>query len=175
MPWVNEEELSGAEPSKKEVQEVRRYLARKKTLPRFYADENFPPRATALLRAGGFDVVTAAEAGKLGHPDENHAAEALRLERVLVTCDRDYLNDRRFPIIHCPAIVVFDFGAGTRTEILRAFRCLRWMIAIPQFYDKWAKLHARPGEWSEHFRYLDGSESRQRCRWHRGKRQVWVG
>jgi hypothetical protein len=70
--------------------------------PRFYADENFPTAAIEILRRLGANVITVRDARRRGHPDENHTAEALRMGRILITCDRDYLNERRFPLIHCP-------------------------------------------------------------------------
>jgi hypothetical protein len=77
---------------KKEVEQVVRYSKQKKTFARFYADENFPARAVEILRSRKLDVLTVVEAKKNCHPDENHTSEALRLERILITCDRDYLT-----------------------------------------------------------------------------------
>ena len=77
-------------------------FARRKAKPRFHADENFPELATAIPRAFKANVLTMQEARRRGHPDENHTAEAFRLGRVFITCDRDYLDKRRFPLIHCP-------------------------------------------------------------------------
>jgi predicted nuclease of predicted toxin-antitoxin system len=98
--------------------------AKRKTKARFYADENFPAHATEILREAGLDVLTVQEAGVRRRPDENQAAFALRKGRVLLTYGRDYLDERRFPLIHCPAIVVFDFGLGSTRHIKMAFRCL---------------------------------------------------
>jgi predicted nuclease of predicted toxin-antitoxin system len=165
--------LPGAPATQKEIEQVLRYARQKKTKARFYADEDVPRRAVEIHRNHGLKVLTAGEAGMLGHPDGNHAAFALRTGRVLVTCDRDYLDDRRFPLISCPAIVVFDFGNGTRTEIIRAFRCLGSIIRFPQFFDKWARFDATPDEWVERLRFLDGTTSRERCRMFRGRRQLW--
>jgi len=174
MPWVNMDDLPIQIPSKREMDEVERYRKMKKTKPRFYADENFPERAIEVLRGWNFDVLTAIDADKKGHPDENHLAEARRLGRVLLTCDRDYLNERRFPLIHCSALVVFDFGSGTRSEIIRAFQCLDLVVRFPQFYDKWCKIDAKPDEWIEKSRFQDGSTSRERYRIFEGKLQVWI-
>ena len=64
-----------------------------------------PTLAIRFLRERGAKVVTAREVGHRRHPDENHAAYALKCGYVLLTCDRDYLDEHRFPLIHCPAIV----------------------------------------------------------------------
>jgi hypothetical protein len=65
-----------------------------------------------------------------------------------------------FPAIRCPAIVVFDFGSGLIEDIKLAFRCLRLILRIPQFYDKWAKIDAKAEGWTESMRYLNGATSR---------------
>lgn len=174
MAWLDADLLYKLNPaSAKEIAQAIDY-AKRKTKARFYADENFPAQATGILREAGLDVLTVQEAGKRHHPDENHAAYALRERRVLLTLDRDYLDERKFPLIHCPAIVVFDFGPGSAQHIKRAFRCMRVILRIPQFYDKWAKIDAKPEGWIESMRYLNGTTSRTKFRLYRGKVQEWV-
>ena len=146
---------------------------RRNAKPRFYADENLPTIATEILRRRDADVLTVQEAGRRRHPDENHTAEALRLGRVLITCDRDYLDERRFPLIHCPAIVICDFGRGSIREIRGTFGCLWSVFAMPQFYDKWVKIDASQDCWTEHTRFLDGSTAHRRFRIFGGRLQEW--
>jgi Domain of unknown function (DUF5615) len=100
--------------------------------------------------------LTAREANLQGHPDENYAAFALKNGRVLLTCDRDYLDEQHFPLIHCPVIVVCDFGSGSSDEMRQTFRCLRTMSSFPQVFDKWTKIDARRESWTEHCRFLNG-------------------
>ena len=59
------------------------------------ASRNLPLPSSAavkLVRSSGVHVLTAQEADRQGqgHPDENHAAFALKDGRVLLTCDRGY-------------------------------------------------------------------------------------
>jgi len=174
MAWIDTVEVARRTPAtKKEWEQVLKYRQRK-AKPKFYADENFPAAAVELLRATKVQVITAQEAELNGHPDENHAAFALKNGCVLLTCDRDYLDEQRFPLIHCPAIVVFDFGSGSLREMREAFKCLRAMYSTPQFFDKWVKVHAKRDCWSEHCRFLDGRTSKTRYRVHRGRLQEWV-
>ncbi|SRR5712691_7108631 len=161
-------------PTEKEAKQVFEYLGRK-AKPRFYADENFPADAVALLRDMGAQVRTVQDVRLNTHPDENHAAFALKNGLVLLTCDRDYLNDRRFPLVHCPAIFVFDFGSGSIQEMKLAFRCLEAVFRAPQFYDKWWKVDAKRDCWTESVRYQNGSTSRGRFRVSEGKLQQWAG
>ncbi len=173
MPWVDAHLLYKKNSAKpREIAQVIDY-AKRRAKARFYADENFPQIATEILRTR-VDVLTAQEAGLKGHADEDHTAFALREGRVLVTCDRDFLDEKRFPLIHCPAVVVFNFGTGAVRQITRSFRCLRDILRTPQFFDKWAKFDASPETWTEYQRYLDGTTSRTRYRIHHRVLQEWV-
>ena len=173
MPWIDFEIPVGDQPTEGEKREVNDFAGRK-AKPRFYADENFPELAIGILRQFKADVLTVREIGRRGHPDENHAAEALRLGRVLITCDRDYLDDHRFPLIHCPALVVCDFDQGTDSEIRATLKCLGSIFSVPQFFDKWTKIDAKRDSWTEYARHLDGTTSRHRYRFQCSRMQEWV-
>ena len=174
MSWVNLTDLIRADPpSRKEIEQVLDYR-RRKAKARFYADEDFPALAASLLRSFGAKVVTAQELGRRQHPDENHAAYALKHGYVLLTRDRDYLDEKRFPMIHCPTILVFDFGAGSSREILEAFTCLKRILSTPQLFDKWTKIDANRESWIEYSRTLDGRTQRSRYRVYRGNFQEWI-
>jgi predicted nuclease of predicted toxin-antitoxin system len=176
MPWIDTVEWARANPpSKKEIDQVIEY-GRRRAKARFYADENFPTDAVRVLREIGCRVTTVQEVNRRGHPDENHAAYALRNGLILLTCDRDYLDERRFPLVHCPAIVVFDFGRGQPSEavIRSAMKCLRVAIRFPQVYDKWVKIDARRNSWTEYIRFLNGTTAKTRYRISAGALQQWV-
>ena len=174
MPWIDLKNIAADDPpTEREKRQVNDYV-RRRAKPRFYADENFPSVAIKILRRLGADVLTVRDVHRRGHPDENHTAEALRLGRILITCDRDYLDDRRFPLIHCPALIVCDFGGGTADEITRTFDCLGGPFRAPQFFDKWVKIHATRDGWTERNRNLDGTTARTRYRIHQGRMQEWV-
>ncbi|HEX4310602.1 MAG TPA: DUF5615 family PIN-like protein, partial [Acidobacteriaceae bacterium] len=68
-----------------------------------HGDWNVTPSRRTLVR--GAQVVTVQEADLRRHPDENHAAFALRYGYILLTCDRDYLDNRKFPLIHCSRLI----------------------------------------------------------------------
>jgi hypothetical protein len=175
MSWKSVDDwLAKNPPSPEEIAEVERYAARM-ARPRFYADENFPEQAVAILREWGARVQTAGEAGLCGHPDENHASYALKHGLVLLTCDPDFLNHEKFPLNkQCPALFVFDFGSGTEQEMHHAFRCLRSVFSAPQFFDRGCKVDAKRDCWTEWVRYQNGQTSHTRCRYYRGEYQEWV-
>ena len=160
-------------PTQKEINQVLE-ARRKKAKARFYVDENFPARATGVLREMGGRVITVQNSLRCGQPDENHAAYALKKGLILVTCDRDYLNEGRFPLIHCPAIVIFDFGSGSLNEVRKSFTCLERILASPQFFDKWVKIDAKRDSWIEYSRCLDGTTSCSRYRIYHGMIQEWI-
>lgn len=153
MPWVDSSDIYAADPATpKEIAQVVDYT-RRRTKPRFYADENFPTLAVEMLRSMGARVVTVQDVLRRRHPDENHTAYALKHGLILLTCDRDYLDNRRFPLVHCPVIVVFNFGSGSTEEIQKAFICLWTAFKAPQFWDKWMKIDASPESWTQHTRH----------------------
>lgn len=174
MPWVDVAEIVRLNPpTQKEIEQVHEYR-KQKVKARFLADENFPQRVTRGIRRWGARVVTVQELRTRGHPDENHAAYALKHGLMLLSCDRDYLDERKFPLIHCPAIAVFDFASGSAKEILGALQCLSRVLSAPQFFDKWVKIDANPTSWTEYSRHLDGTTARSRYRLVRGRIQEWV-
>jgi len=67
--------------------------------PRIYADANVPARLVEYMRTRlQWDVLFVLEEDRLRRaPDLTHYRLAQQLRRTLVTMDRDYLDDRRFP------------------------------------------------------------------------------
>ena len=67
--------------------------------PRIYADANVPAGIVAHMRTRlHWDVLFVLEENELRRaPDTKHYQLAEQLRRTLVTMDRDYLDDRRFP------------------------------------------------------------------------------
>ena len=67
--------------------------------PRIYADANVPAGIVAYMRTRlQWDVLFVLEQDDLRRaPDLRHYQLAQQLRRTLVTMDRDYLDDRRFP------------------------------------------------------------------------------
>src|SRR5213593_962898 len=67
--------------------------------PRIYADANVPAGIVAHMRTRlQWDVLFVLEEADLRRaPDVKHYQLAHQLCRTLVTMDRDYLDDRRFP------------------------------------------------------------------------------
>ena len=78
--------------------------------PRIYADANMPAGLVAHMRARlDWDVLFVMEEDDLRRaPDAKHYQLARQLRRTLVTMDRDYLDDRRFPPAEGSGVLVIQ-------------------------------------------------------------------
>ena len=78
--------------------------------PRIYADANVPAGLVAHMRGRlHWDVLFVLEDADLRRaPDVKHYQLAHQLRRTLVTLDRDYLDDRRFPLDGCGGVLVIQ-------------------------------------------------------------------
>lgn len=93
---------------------------------RLYLDENLSPRIAEQLRRRGVDVVTVHDLGVAGDADENHLERAVRLQRVLVTHDTDFLVLAASGTEH-PGIV---FGVQERLGIGDWVKALDLLCAV---------------------------------------------
>jgi hypothetical protein len=78
--------------------------------PRIYADANVPAGLVAHMRLLlKWDVLFVLEEDDLRRaPDLKHYQLARQLRRTLVTMDRDYLDDQRFPPGECGGVLVIN-------------------------------------------------------------------
>lgn len=75
---------------------------------RFYADSNIAREMVDYLRAADMDVLWVNEVPELRKQKEDgfHYRRAGQLRRYLLTDDMDFWNDRKFPIMECPGLVL---------------------------------------------------------------------
>jgi len=78
--------------------------------PRVYADANIPSGVVGFMRATlAWDVLFVLEHDDLRRAsDLHHYRLARQLGRTLMTLDRDYTDDRRFPPAESPGVIVFS-------------------------------------------------------------------
>jgi hypothetical protein len=78
--------------------------------PRIYADANVPAGLVAYMRSHlDWDVLFVIEQDELRRAsDVKHYRLAVQLRRTLVTMDRDYLDDRRFPPAEGGGVLVIN-------------------------------------------------------------------
>ena len=102
--------------------------------PRIYADANVPAGLVEYMRARlDWDVLFVLEEHELRRaPDVKHYRLAQQLRRTLVTMDRDYLDDRRFPPEESGGVLVISApGAPELLALLkRVDRTLFRAVAV---------------------------------------------
>ncbi len=98
MPWK-----PLRNPSRKKEAD---FEAEFKKKARFLVDESVDRVITGFLREKGWNVRDVSEMGLSGQDDESVLAAAHWDHRVLLTHDRDFLDDHRFPPHRNPGVVV---------------------------------------------------------------------
>lgn len=90
--------------------ELAPHAERHSARPRIYADANVPAGLVSYMRQVlAWDVLFVIEDHELRRaPDIRHYRLAQQLRRTLITLDRDYLDDRRFPPAEGSGVVVIS-------------------------------------------------------------------
>jgi hypothetical protein len=90
--------------------ELAPHVTRLTPRPRIYADANVPAGLVSYMRMSlRWDVLFVMEEDELRRaPDVKHYQLAQQLRRTLVTMDRDYLDDRRFPPAQSGGVLVMN-------------------------------------------------------------------
>jgi hypothetical protein len=88
--------------------ELRPIAAELAAAPRVYVDANLPWGTVAFMRRDlHWDVLFVLEDPDWRRaPDREHFRRALELGRTLITLDRDFLDDARFPPADSPGVVI---------------------------------------------------------------------
>jgi hypothetical protein len=78
--------------------------------PRIYADANVPAGLVTFMRTSlNWDVLFVLEDDELRRaPDVKHFRLAQQLHRTLISLDRDYLDDRRFPPAESSGVLIVN-------------------------------------------------------------------
>ncbi|MGE3512046.1 MAG: DUF5615 family PIN-like protein [Vicinamibacterales bacterium] len=105
-------------------------------VPRVYADANVPAGVVAFMRATlGWDVLFVLEEQELRRAtDVAHFRLAAQLRRTLLTLDRDYLDDRRFPPAESGGVIVLS--APNHREMERLLRRVDRRLFQPEAADR---------------------------------------
>jgi predicted nuclease of predicted toxin-antitoxin system len=100
--------------------EMAAFVRDQKAKARFLVDESLGPAVAEVLRGAGWNVKFVADVNLAGHSDEDVLAFAHRDDRILLTHDADFLDDRRFPPHRNPGVVVLPGGSGNERVLIRA-------------------------------------------------------
>jgi predicted nuclease of predicted toxin-antitoxin system len=96
---------------------------------------NQDAEVAGILRNEGFNVETTREAGLDGQDDSSVFAHARRTGRVLVTHDRDFLDNRAFPLRPGPGVAILTGGDGNREQLWRSLVYLCRMGSMARFWE----------------------------------------
>jgi predicted nuclease of predicted toxin-antitoxin system len=116
---------------------------------RFIVDESLGLEVARVIRDEGWNAVSVDEVGLVGHPDEDVLAYAWRDDRILLTHDRDFLDDHRFPPHRNPGLIVLPGAAGS-TQVLE-MELARILITAGHYREAYCgyKIHIRAdGTWA---------------------------
>jgi predicted nuclease of predicted toxin-antitoxin system len=94
------------------IQEYRDFDREFKRKARFLVDENMDRDVALLLMDFGYNSVFVGDLGLVGAPDETVFASAWKERRIILTHDRDFLNDTRFPFHRNPGVIVLPGAEG---------------------------------------------------------------
>jgi hypothetical protein len=96
-----------------------------------YADECVDARIVAGLRRRGLDILSAAEAGLLGHSDEQHLEKARTLNRVILSRDQDFLVLAHHCAVEALSFpgLIFIHPKGTVGEVIRSVTLLAELLS----------------------------------------------
>ena len=104
---------------------------------RFYLDEHIELATVEFLRLRRHNVFHAVlDGGHMRRGDNFHFAEARHQNRILVTRDRDFDNNREFPLRNHPGVIIVEPGVppgaelvnAVLTELLRTFHTNRSLL-----------------------------------------------
>ena len=153
MPWAKL-----ALPTGEEMQRMdEEYRGR----VRFLVDESMGERVADILRSEGFNVRYVGDVDLIGRSDEDVFAEAWRDDRVVVTHDPDFLDNRQFPPHRNPGVVLIRPGSSGRADTGLQV-CL---IKLLMFAEHATWFHGKKLDYS--------SEEMLSIMSHDGRRRIW--
>ena len=99
---------------------------------RFLVDENLGTDAARVLRENGWNAKSVSDLRLVGKDDQAVFGAAWKQKRVVLTHDRDFLDNRRFPVHRNPGIVVFVVGASGDDDerLIRAFALMQVYLKV---------------------------------------------
>jgi len=144
MPWI---------PLPKPPRLIQSYLKGLRKV-RLYADEDIEAEVVEMIRDRGVNIASVHERKAHGKPDETHLATARREHRLLLTKDKDFLDDVRFPLRWEGTGIIYLHGSfkAERQYLNTIANLLNYIIPYSQIYQG-AKIQI--SEKSMTFRYVD--------------------
>ena len=106
--------------SKADLKQFDTELCSFRKVSKFLADENLDAEAVQAIRNIGWSVKTVRDAGIAARSDEVVWATARKEDRVLLTTDKDFLDEQRFPIRQSPGVVILPAVSASVAGLVTA-------------------------------------------------------
>ena len=91
----------------------------KKSHIQLYADECFPIPSVTHLKSLGYSVVHAFDLKHVRKQDRFHLKQAQKLDRILITLDRDFIYYEQASLSNHPGVIVISTGSAIPKSVDR--------------------------------------------------------
>src|SRR3990172_101090 len=129
--------------------EVEAFVSQFRKRARFLVDESLGAEVAEVLRDQGWNARYVTELGLEGHSDEDVFARAWADDRIILTHDTDFLDDKRFPPHRNPGVVVLPGAEGDDPSLLTALAGLVSFVApFREGYRRAKVIVSADAEWT---------------------------
>lgn len=91
----------------------------KKPKVQLYADECFPVPVVTYLKSLGYSVIHAYDKNFIQKSDRFHLLTSRKLDRILITLDRDFNEYEQSSLKGFPGVIVISVGSATPISITK--------------------------------------------------------
>jgi predicted nuclease of predicted toxin-antitoxin system len=95
--------------TKEEIANAERLFSKK---AKFIVDEGVDRLVVNYLKEKGWNTKTTSDVGLSGHSDEDINMFSFKKERIILTHDKGFLDDHRFPFQKVYGIIILPGGSG---------------------------------------------------------------
>lgn len=106
----------------------------KKSRLQLYADECFPVTSVTHLKSLGYSVIHAFDKKLIQKSDATHLKTSRKLDRVLITLDRDFMYYETVNLIGHPGVIVVSVGSAVPPHINKV--CKKLLVVINEDFLK---------------------------------------
>ena len=94
----------------------------KKPKLQLYADECFPVPSATYLKSLGYSIIHAYDKNFIQKTDHFHLLTSKKLNRVLITLDRDFNSYEKADLKGYPGVIIISAGSTTPLHIIKVCR-----------------------------------------------------
>jgi predicted nuclease of predicted toxin-antitoxin system len=103
-------------------------IDRSRKKARFLVDESLGPEVANVLKEYKYNAVFTSDVHLSGHDDSSILGYAWKHKRMLLTHDQGFLDDRKYPHIRNPGIVILPGAQGDENSLIRALSDVIFVI-----------------------------------------------